>query len=134
MSAGEEKPHIRVVVAEVEAAGHYLITQRLPQASMPLLWEFPGGKVAPGESDEDALRRALYTRLGVGIVAIEKTLEVSHEYTGYTLDLISYRAALRGEPIDRRVNAHRWVSPDEFGEYEFPGADQRTVDMLLQEE
>ena len=61
------KPHIRVVAAEIERDGRYLITQRRPQATMPLLWEFPGGKVEADESDEQALARELRPAWGRGV-------------------------------------------------------------------
>ena len=50
---------IRVVAAIIERNGRYLITQRRPAAVLPLLWEFPGGRVEDAESDRDALRRSL---------------------------------------------------------------------------
>ena len=128
-----DKPHIRVVAAEIERDGAFLITQRREEATMPLLWEFPGGKVADGESDADALTRAIDARLGCGVSLGEKTMEMAHEYERYTLRLVSYRATLTGEPTRRYVNDLRWVKPEDFGDYEFPGADQKTVDALLSE-
>ena len=56
-----QKKGIRVVAAEVEHEGRFLITQRRPNAMLPLLWEFPSGRVEEGESDEEALRRELRT-------------------------------------------------------------------------
>ena len=50
---------IRVVAAVLSRDGRYLITQRRPTAALPLLWEFPGGRVEPGESDSDALKREI---------------------------------------------------------------------------
>ena len=58
------KPHIRVVAAEIERDGSFLITQRRAEASMPLLWEFPGGRVSESETDEQALARNIDARLG----------------------------------------------------------------------
>jgi 8-oxo-dGTP diphosphatase len=55
---------IRVVGAMIEREGTYLITQRPPRASLPLLWEFPGGRVESGETDEEALARELRERWG----------------------------------------------------------------------
>ena len=126
-----EKPRVRVTVAEVERDGRYLLTQRREEAVMPLLWEFPGGRVAPGETDREALERSLLIRLGVEIEVGELALETEHEYDEYVVVLASYRVSLRGEPEDRRVRAHRWVHPGEFDQYTFPGADQGTVDALL---
>jgi 8-oxo-dGTP diphosphatase len=125
------RPHIRVVAAEIERDGRYLITQRRPEASMPLLWEFPGGRVEPGETDQQALRRELQEEMAIDVHVGELSLHVAHEYEGYTLDLLVYRATTSDEPKPLRVHDLRWVAPTEFDQYEFPGADQRTVDALL---
>jgi 8-oxo-dGTP diphosphatase len=58
---------IRVVAAVIEREGSYLITQRRPAAVLPLLWEFPGGRVEEGETDTAALKREVLHRLGVDI-------------------------------------------------------------------
>ncbi|MEL6344006.1 MAG: NUDIX domain-containing protein [Myxococcota bacterium] len=126
-----EKPRIRVVVAEIEQDGQYLITQRRPEAVLPLLWEFPGGRVAPGETDHEALDRCMLVRLGVSIDIQGQTVEVEHAYADYVVILASYRVVLRGTPENRRVHDHRWVAPGDFGEYTFPDADQQTIDQLL---
>lgn len=126
-------PHIRVVAAEIERNGTFLITQRRAEAALPLLWEFPGGRVREGESDADALRRALRERVGEDVQVGHRVLLVSHAYEGYTLDLVVYRCAMLGEPKPVRVHDLRWVAPDEFGNYRFPQADQQTVDVLLKE-
>ena len=125
------KPHIRVVAAEIERDGRYLITQRRPVASLPLLWEFPGGKVEPGETDASALARELLEKIGLEGEVGELCLVVTHTYEPYTLDFAVYRVTPRGEPQALRVHDLRWVRPDEFDQYPFPGADQRTVDALL---
>jgi 8-oxo-dGTP diphosphatase len=125
------KPHIRVVIAEIERHGRFLITQRRENAVMPMLWEFPGGRVQPGESDQQALARSLRERLGVELAIEELTLQTEHAYDEYVVVLASYRAAIIGEPSNQTVNDHRWVAPEEFDQYPFPDADQSTVDALL---
>ena len=100
---------------------------------MPLLWEFPGGRVASAESDAQALSRSIGERLGSGVEVGEKTMEMSHEYERYTLDLVSYKVTLLDEPACNYVHDLRWVKPEDFGDYEFPGADQKTIDALLGE-
>lgn len=132
--ADPQLPHIRVVSAEVAEDGRYLITQRLPTATLPLLWEFPGGRVRDGEADEAALERALADRLGARAEIHERVLEVRHRYEGYDLTLAVYRASLLGAPRTLRVQALAWALPSELGRYTFPGADQRTVDALLADE
>lgn len=126
-------PHIRVVAAEIERDGTYLVTQRRPEAELPLLWEFPGGRVREGESDADALRRSLTDRLGIDVQVGHRVLHVTHGYDGYTLDMVVYRCAVRTEPSRSRVHDLRWVRPEDFGQYRFPGADQQTVDALLRD-
>lgn len=125
------KPHIRVVAAEIERDGRYLITQRPEHATMPLLWEFPGGRVEPGESDEVALARELREEMELVVSVLEETLHVRHDYKHYTVDFVVYRAETDDEPSLLRVRDARWVSPDDFDQYEFPGADQASVARLL---
>jgi 8-oxo-dGTP diphosphatase len=127
-----DKPHIRVVAAEISRDGRYLITQRRPEATLPLLWEFPGGRVEDGESDAEALRRELLGRLGITAEIGEQLLLVSHEYESYTIELAVFRATTLDEVVEGRVHDHRWVLPEEFDQYEFPGADAQTVELLLE--
>ncbi len=130
--ARSPRPHVRVVSAEIEQEGRYLIAQRRPEARLPLLWEFPGGRVAPGETDAEALIRALLKRVGVHVDVQELSLHVSHAYDSYTLDLLVYKCRiLEGEPHAKCVQQVRWVAPEDFGDYQFPGADQQTVEALL---
>lgn len=124
-------PQIRVVAAQVERDGRYLITQRRPEAILPLLWEFPGGRVEEGESDAAALARELREKLGLTVVVGGASMQVRHAYEGYVLELLLYQATALDEPRCLRVNEVRWVLPEDFDRYEFPGADQRTVDALL---
>src|SRR3954470_23887398 len=85
-----QQPTIRVVAAVVERDGRYLITQRRPSAVLPLLWEFPGGRVEAGESDQLALRREFGGRLGAAIVVGQLISYVSHRYEHYTVELYLY--------------------------------------------
>ncbi len=126
-------PHIRVVAAEIERAGLFLITQRRAEAELAGLWEFPGGRVRDGESDVDALRRCLRERLGVAVQVGHQVLVVSHAYDGYKLDLVVYRCGLTEEPTAVRVADLRWVAPDDFSKYSFPKADQQSVEALLRD-
>ena len=124
---------IRVVTAEVRRDGCYLITQRLAKSTLPHLWEFPGGKVPPGENSEDVLVRLLRDKLGVTAEVGELVMEVVHEYDHYTVDMQVYRCEIpEDEEVQLvKVQAARWVAPSEFGDYEFPGADESTISSLL---
>lgn len=130
-----EVPTIRVVSAEIQREGRWLIVQRPAKAVLPLLWEFPGGKVREGESDEAALGRNVALRIGASVQVGPKLMEVRHEYEGYRVALAVYRADLGDqEPTHAKVADHAWVTPEEMAEYPFPGADQQTVDQLLRDQ
>ena len=127
--------HVRVVGAMLEREpGRYLITQRSPQASLPLLWEFPGGKVEGDEPDEVALRRELKERLGLDVVVEEEATRAHHEYPTYTVDFRVFHCRLEdpAQPVSHaRVNDHRWATLQDMGEYRFPDADAKTLARLL---
>lgn len=123
---------IRVVGAMIERDGRYLITQRPPRASLPLLWEFPGGKVEPGETDEEALARELREEMAIVVAVAERVVHVEHAYEQYDIDFCVYRCQLRDGAIQHlRVHDHRWVRAEELDDYEFPAADEKTIARLL---
>jgi len=121
------------VAAVIERDGKYLITQRRSTAVLPGLWEFPGGRVEAGESDETALRREVRERIGVDVVVRAPIASRRHQYEGYAVDLNLYQAELGPEhhPQALRVADFRWVASSEFDKYPFPAADQATTDLLL---
>jgi len=126
------QPSIRVVSALIERDGRFLLTQRRADARLPLLWEFPGGRVEPGETDQHALARELMERLGIEVVVEDLELKVDHAYDGYRIDLRVHRCRIEGgEPRPLRVAAIRWATPDDLSGLQFPGADQASVDALL---
>jgi 8-oxo-dGTP diphosphatase len=133
MSHGHPGPRpIRVVAAVIAREGRYLITQRRPTAVLPLLWEFPGGRVEADEKDGDALRREVMHRLGVEVTVGSLISFVSHKYDRYTVDLHLYECGIvRGEPIEQNVYAYRWVTSKEFDRYSFTPADEMSMSKLL---
>lgn len=123
---------IRVVAAVIARDGRYLITQRRPTAVLPLLWEFPGGRVEPGESDADALRREVMHRLGVEVNVGTLISFVSHPYERYTVALHLYECTIvQGEPLEQNVLAYRWVTSVDFDQYPFTPADEISMSKLL---
>ena len=72
-------PTIRVLAAVVERGGRFLICQRPLHKRHGGLWEFPGGKCEPGESDADAARRELQEELGVAVTEVGRTLTTAHD-------------------------------------------------------
>ena len=127
------KEVIRVVAAVIEHDGRYLITQRNANAVLPLLWEFPGGRVEPNESESTALRREVKGRIGVEVHVGTKLGEHLHDYTGYQVHLTMYSCKLKDEarPYPAAVADLRWVTSREFLDYDFPPADEKTMSKLL---
>ena len=127
------KEVIRVVAAVIEHDGRYLITQRNANAVLPLLWEFPGGRVEPDESETHALLREVKGRIGVEVVVGAKLGEHVHDYTTYQVQLTMYSCRLPAEarPYPATVADLRWVTSREFLNYKFPPADERTMSKLL---
>ncbi len=126
-----ERPRLRIVVAEISQDGRYLIGQRRARARMPHLWEFPGGRVEPGEDDRVALARELVEKIGAASEVGERVLALRYEYELYVVEMVVYRAQLLETPSARGVADLRWVPPEDLDGYEFPSADQHTIDELL---
>jgi 8-oxo-dGTP diphosphatase len=123
---------IRVVGAMIEEGGRYLITQRPPKATLPLLWEFPGGRVEPGETDQAALARELAEEMGIAVEVGDRVIHVEHAYEAYDIDFCVYRCRLvSGTPRHVRIHDHRWVRPEALDQYEFPPADEKSIALLL---
>jgi len=126
------KRTIRVVSAAIVEGQHYLITQRTAAAVLPMLWEFPGGRVEDGETDQDALARELRYRLGIEAEVCELISSTEREYDEYVVHLQLYRCELGPiQPKPLMVRDLRWVTSDEFEEYKFTPADQTAMDALL---
>ncbi len=123
---------IRVVAAVLEQEGKYLITQRRATAVLPLMWEFPGGRVEPGETDVQALKREVLHRLGADIEVGKLISFVSHPYEHYVVDLFLYECRLLGDKLESRaVTAYKWVASAEFDQYPFTPADEASMNKLL---
>jgi 8-oxo-dGTP diphosphatase len=126
-------PVIQVVAAVIEREGRYLITQRNPTAVLPLLWEFPGGRVERSETPEESLIREVRGRIGCDVHLRDKLGEHEHPYDGYTVHMTLFACTLpegaSPEPVG--VSDIRWVTSAEMGDYEFPPADQSSMDKLL---
>ena len=127
------KEVIRVVAAVIERDGRYLITQRNAGAVLPLLWEFPGGRVEPDETENDALAREVKQRIGVDVQVVEKIGEHHHEYAHYDVHMMMFKCTIPDEahPYPATVNDLRWVTSREFLDYDFPPADEKTMSKLL---
>ena len=113
-----------VVAGLVWREGRFLICQRPKNKTLPLLWEFAGGKVEPGETKEAALIREFQEELGVSIAVGEVFTEITHTYPDITVHLTLFHAAIpAGEPQLLEHNDLRWIKPEEIPLYHFCPAD-----------
>lgn len=121
---GPARPRLFVVAALIERRGRVLLAQRRPDQSLPLAWEFPGGKVEAGESPEAALAREIREELGC-LVRVGKLVEVvGHAYPDFVLEMPIYRVAIvEGEPQAVTVAAVAWVPRREIARLSMPPAD-----------
>jgi 8-oxo-dGTP diphosphatase len=125
---------IRVVAALVEREGRYLITQRRETAVLPLLWDFPGGRVEENESDEAALAREVDERLGATVEVGQLISFVNHPYEKYAVDLYLYECILLSDQFHcRAVKEYAWVTSKEMESYSFTPVDEASMSKLLGE-
>jgi 8-oxo-dGTP diphosphatase len=85
---------VRVVAAVVRRGGRILITRRKDDAERGGLWEFPGGKVEPGEGEPDALRREIREELGCGLLVHGLLLRHGHRYPDLAVELAFYECEI----------------------------------------
>jgi 8-oxo-dGTP diphosphatase len=126
------KSRLRVVAAALfDAEGRVLIAERPVGKHMAGWWEFPGGKVAEGESDHQALVRELREELGVETRALGEIMALSHEYPDRIVDLVLWRAAISsGVPQSLDGQQLKWVHPRALGDEKLLPADAPFVKAL----
>jgi 8-oxo-dGTP diphosphatase len=129
-----EKPIVLVAAAAlVDLDGRVLIAERPEGKSMAGLWEFPGGKVEPGETPEAALIRELDEELGIGTWAscLAPFTFASHSYEKFHLLMPLFICRKwEGTPVAREHAALKWVRAARLGDYAMPPADVPLVAML----
>lgn len=129
-----EKPMVLVVAcALVDADGRVLITQRPEGKSLAGLWEFPGGKVDPGEVPEEALIRELKEELGIETKTscLAPLTFASFSYDSFHLLMPLYVCRrFWGIPEGREGQALKWVRPNKLRDYPMPPADEPLIPFL----
>jgi len=123
-----------VVAGLIADARRVLITQRRADQSLPLQWEFPGGKVEPGEAPVAAIARELAEEIGV-VVEVGAIWDVLfHAYPAFDLVMLVYACRITdGEPRAVEVANVAWVSVDELPAWDILPADRPLVDRLVDE-
>ena len=122
----------RVVAALITQDGKLLVCQRTRHQTMPLKWEFPGGKIEEGEQPRDALRRELDEELGIQATVGDELARVQHEYpNGGMVELRFYIVReYEGELENRIFKDIQWARPNELPKFDFLEADLTLVNDL----
>lgn len=131
---GLQPPATHVVAGVItDARGRVLLARRAEGSELAGLWEFPGGKVEPGESPEAALARELDEELGIEVDVGAALIAVPHQTPRRLLRLDVRRiAAWRGTPRGYEGQVLAWVQPERLPRYEMPAPDRPVVAALLQ--
>ena len=123
-----------VVAGLIVRDGVVLITQRRADQALPLQWEFPGGKVEPGEAPTAALVRELREEIGVTVEVGRIWDVLFHAYDAFDLVMLVYACRLvEGEPRAVEVADLAWAKPGELPRWDILPADRPLVDRLVSE-
>ncbi len=123
-----------VAVALIDADGRVLIAQRPEGKQMAGLWEFPGGKLEPGERPEETLIRELHEELGIEVKAacLAPLTFASHAYEDFHLLMPLYVCRRwTGDVRGREGQALKWVRPVKLRDYPMPPADEPLIPHLI---
>lgn len=127
------KKIINVVAGFIYENNKILICQRPAGKARALLWEFAGGKVEPGETHAEALKREYREELAVEIETGGLFYEHSHEYDDVIVNLFIYHAKIVQGTIQKlEHNAIKWISAKEIDQYEFCPADKEVLEIIKQ--
>ena len=120
--------HIHVTCAIIEKDGKVLSTQRSEIMSLPLKWEFPGGKINDGERPEECLSRELHEELGIAVVISRSLAPVTHQYPTFIITLYPFVCRIiTGEIILHEHKAFTWLPPEKLHELDWAEADMPVI-------
>lgn len=123
-----------VVAALIRQGNRFMICQRPSQKARGLLWEFVGGKVEPGETKPEALRRECREELDISISVGTVFAEVTHTYPDLTVHLTLFNASIvSGTPKLLEHHDLRFITPEEIPLYDFCPADETILALLKNE-
>ena len=127
---------MRVAVSLLkENSGRILIAQRGDDRPHPGMWEFPGGKIEPGESPLEALKREIQEEVGLIVLRAEPFATVEHQYSDKSVELFVFLVS-RFEGKAHKKDGQKdlkWVSLEQLPQFDFPKANLAIIERLRQE-
>lgn len=125
-------PHKLIGVAVIWNERHeILIDQRKQDDLLGGLWEFPGGKIEPGETVEACIQREIREELGIEIEVGEHLITVDHAYSHFRVSLhVHHCRHVTGVPQPLECDRVRWVTLDELDRFPFPKANVKIIEAL----
>ncbi|MGV3244864.1 (deoxy)nucleoside triphosphate pyrophosphohydrolase [Staphylococcus sp. 11261D007BR] len=128
------KKVIEVVGAVIFDQHKVLCAQRSESMSLPLMWEFPGGKIEKGESGVEALKREIREEMKCDLEVGDKVTTTTYEYDFATIQLTTYRCTLMSQlPTLTEHKAIEWLDVEDLHTLEWAPADVPAVDILVNE-
>ena len=129
---GDTGGRLLVTAAVIVKEGRVLLARRPPEGRHPGAWEFPGGKVEPGESPEECLAREIAEEMGTKVTVGRRLASVTHDYHDLAIELIAFECAFAGgEPRDIGCQAHAWALPDEASTYDLLPPDRELAGIIF---
>lgn len=123
---------ILVTAAVIEKEGKVLLAQREPKDRLAGKWEFPGGKVEPGETPQDCLAREIREELGIEVQVGEFLCSSRFDYDHASVEILAYRCSWLAGQIQRNVHqALQWVFPEDLAKVDLAEADRPIARCLL---
>ena len=125
------KKHFEVVAAVIKKDDKIFCCQRGPKGECAFKWEFPGGKIEPGETKEEALLREIKEELDADIEVKEYVGENEFHYPEKDVKLIFYKAELISDAVKLLEHEdYKWIKIEEFSKYDFAEADKKVFEWL----
>lgn len=124
--------HLHVTCAIIERSGCVLAAQRSHTMAMPLKWEFPGGKIKPGETPEHCLHREITEELAIQIAVHHALPGVIHAYPDFTITLYPFVCTIiSGTIILRQHVAVTWLHKEDLASLDWSAADRPVLEAYL---
>ena len=126
--------HKQIGVAVINnQQGQILIDRRKQSGEMGGLWEFPGGKIEPGETIEECIKREVKEELDIEIEVGDRLTTISHAYKTFNVTLYVHDCRhISGEPRPIECDEIHWIEPQNIVGYQFPKANIQIVNLLQQ--